>query len=350
MCPCNFNPDNDPDTKKVRQGDMYQSLILGVLFAARALGKEDANYDPATNYRPENVTGLDYYYYPWKGSYYNGSAIFTVSDVKFRPEFNYDDEKLCRQLENVTYSFQYPAILGILQTEGEDNQPDNTNPINVILSTSYSNFSEYFNDYMDSGNMQIKDEPWVFESTDVSRRSYGYEDGEPNFNLTVADGSGNGSPFRVMGTSGLDDNPLPPFQMNMSSCTDIESWWGASFVSQDSDDEGMGISNPVLQLVFDDHSANLEIQSWIWANTLGHADDDKTLPIVARVSVEFLGRADAARSDILNPGSPPTWTPTMGFMNNSLSLDCESTAASAGKGRMGLLLVVLGLSLGYAFL
>lgn len=44
-------------------------LQLLLLFATEVLSKADINYDPDENYRPRNVTGLDYFYYPWIGSY-----------------------------------------------------------------------------------------------------------------------------------------------------------------------------------------------------------------------------------------------------------------------------------------
>jgi hypothetical protein len=68
----------------------------------------------------------------------------------------------------MTYTFSWPAILAVTQTEGEDERPENTSPVNIVLSTSYSNFTKYFADYMDSGNMQIRDMSWEFQSIDVS--------------------------------------------------------------------------------------------------------------------------------------------------------------------------------------
>lgn len=76
--------------------------------------------------------------------------------------------ELCGQLQNITYTWSYPAILAITETEPEDERPKNTNPIDVALFTSYSNFTQYFSDYMDSGNMQIRDMPFVFESIEMS--------------------------------------------------------------------------------------------------------------------------------------------------------------------------------------
>jgi hypothetical protein len=76
--------------------------------------------------------------------------------------------ELCGRLRNITYSWSYPAILAITETEPEDDRPENTNPIDVLLFTSYSNFTKYFHDYMDSGNMQIRDMPFVFEAIEES--------------------------------------------------------------------------------------------------------------------------------------------------------------------------------------
>ncbi|CAI7568171.1 unnamed protein product [Penicillium discolor] len=149
-------------------------LQLPLFLAAQALGDEDTNYNPNKNYRPRNVTGLDYYYYPWIGSYYNGSAVFTISSVEPRDnriQSEIEEEgqlELCRQLQNITYTWSYPAILAITETEPEEDRPENTNPIDVSLFTSYSNFTQYFNDYIDSGSMQYWDMPFVFESIEMS--------------------------------------------------------------------------------------------------------------------------------------------------------------------------------------
>ncbi|KAL5342115.1 hypothetical protein BJX70DRAFT_357003 [Aspergillus crustosus] len=329
---------------------LQQALPIFLLSATRASAEEDENYTPSLNYRPENISGLDYYYYPWKGSYYNGSLTFTISSLTPRPEFNYDDEPLCPQLsDNYTYSFSYPGILGVTQTEGGDERPENKNPFNVILSASRSNFTAHFSDYLDSGNMQVTDESWVFESVDVSRRAYGYETTKPNFNLTVTETDT--APFRALGTTEADNVGIPGFQMNMSSCTQSEAWWAAGFASQEQD-----VLNPALALAFDSHSANFRLEGFIIANTLGgdaeaEGGDDETLPVLGRVSVEFLGRHDDARSDLLGEGTPVRWIPTVGFGNNSLNLDYEGGGVKSMRmlGGVGLGWV-LGLVLGAGYI
>ncbi|KAJ5816564.1 hypothetical protein N7447_008797 [Penicillium robsamsonii] len=326
-------------------------LQLPLFLAVQALGKIDINYDPAENYRPRNVTGLDYYYYPWIGSYYNGSAVFTISDVEPRDDHSDSELELCGQLANITYTWSYPAILAITETEPEDDRPKNTNPIDVSLFTSYSNFTKYFKDYMDSGNMQIQDMPFVFESIEMSRYSYpASRDTKPDFNLTVAEGTGNGVPFRVTGSSELDMNPISTLQMNMSTCSRTEGWWAVVPIPLYGDlDAVSGATYPTVQLAFDDSSASFSIRSWIVANTLPE-EDEETPSISARLTIEFLGRIDAARSDVLNVGTPVTWTPSMGFGNNSLGLDYESGALAAAEVNIRQIWSILGAVLAYVFI
>ncbi|QKX53441.1 uncharacterized protein TRUGW13939_00520 [Talaromyces rugulosus] len=326
---------------------MRRATTLSLFLAAQALGTV-FDYDPDENYRPRNVTGLDYYYYPWIGSYYNGSAVFTISDVEPRDdrtdsEIEEEGElELCGQLQNITYTWSYPAILAITETEPEDERPENTNPIDVALFTSYSNFTKYFSDYMDSGNMQIRDMPFVFESIEMARYSVLTGRDKPDFNLTVAEDTGNGLPFRVTGSSELEQNPLATLQMNMSTCSRTEGWWAADPISLGDDlDDISGLANPTVQLTFDDSSTSFSIQSWVRANTLAEKGEE-TPRISARLTIEFLGRIDAARSDVLNEGTPVTWTRSMGFGNNSLSLDYESGAlAAAGVSIWSILAAVL---------
>ncbi|CAG7968424.1 unnamed protein product [Penicillium salamii] len=331
-------------------------LQLLLFLAPQVLGKDDFNFDPDENYRPRNVTGLDYYYYPWIGSYYNGSVVFTVSNIERKDDrADYEIEKgpklkLCEQPQDITYTWSYPAILAITETESEDDRPENTNPIDVSLYTSYSNFTKYFNDYMDSGNMQTTEMPFVFQSIEMSRYSYpASESTKPEFNLTVAEESGNGLPFRVTGGSELERNPLDTLQMNMSTCFRTEGWWAAGPISLNNSFGIPGITNPTLQLAFEDSSASFSIGSWFLANTLAE-EGEETPRIYGRVTIEFLGRIDAARSDILNKRTPVTWTPSLGFGNNSRGLDYESGAFVTASVTIGWILGILATSLACIFM
>ncbi|KAL5361825.1 hypothetical protein BJX96DRAFT_176589 [Aspergillus floccosus] len=317
---------------------MRSALALWHLLAlvTRVFGDEDLNYDPASNFRPLNITDLDYWYYPWKGSYYNGSAIFTVSDLVVRTDISrYEDTTLCPQLENITYTFSWPAILAITQTDSEEERRENTNPVDILLVTSYSNFTKYFTNYMHtSENMATLDSPWEFQSIEASRYHYP-SDFEPKFNLTVSSRS-DSSPFRITGSSKLAENPISPLYMNMSSCSQIEAWWGLSPVSSgalwaDKEDISLlGLTDPTLTLTFDEHSAGLSIRTSAVMNTLGGEPGDGDTPALAgKLTIEFLGRGDAARSDVLNEGDEPSWMPTVGFGNNSMNLDYGTSGAGS---------------------
>lgn len=136
----------------------------------------------------------------------------------------------------------------------------------------------------------------------------------------------------------------------MSTCSLIEGWWGVVPISPGFDlDDVRGVTIPTLQLSFDDSSASFTVLSSIVANSFVEGDK-KTPDIYGKLTIEFLGKADAARSDILNKGTPVTWTATMGFGNNSLSLDYESAAFSMAQGNIHQVLGVMGAVLAYIFI
>ncbi|KAL3462393.1 hypothetical protein BJX64DRAFT_288294 [Aspergillus heterothallicus] len=154
------------------------------------------------------------------------------------------------RLPNITYSFSYPAILAITETQSE--RPENTNPLDVTLMTPYSNFTEYSSRWGSLGNLPGKDTPFVVQSIEVARpgsRIFG--DGKPFFNLTVGENSGNGSPFRV---------------------TD---WWGVVPVMDGEVGDLKGLMNPTIQLSFNNASVSFDLRSSILANTLGEANDEE---------------------------------------------------------------------------
>jgi hypothetical protein len=175
-------------------------------------------------------------------------------------------------------------------------------------------------------------------------------DTKPDFNLTIAEDTGNGLPFRVTGSSELEQNPLGTLQMNMSTCFRTEGWWAVVPIPLYDDlDDVSGVTNPTVQLTFDDSSASFNIRSWVVANTLAE-EDEETPRISARLTIEFLGRIDAARSDVLNKGTPVTWTPSIGFGNNSLNLDYESGALVAAGVNIRQIWCILGAILAYIFI
>jgi hypothetical protein len=138
--------------------------------------------------------------------------------------------------------------------------------------------------------------------------------------------------------------------MNMSTCFRTEGWWSVNPISPGDDlDDVSGVVNPTVQLTFDDSSTSFSIRSWIVANTLAE-EDEETPRISARLTIEFLGRIDAARSDVLNARTPVTWTPSMGFGNNSQNLDYESGALAAAGVNIRQIWSILGAVLAYIFI
>ncbi|KAL4885786.1 hypothetical protein BJY04DRAFT_179193 [Aspergillus karnatakaensis] len=63
---------------------------------------------------------------------------------------------------------------------------------------------------------------------------------------------------------------------------------------------------------------------------------DDAPPLAGRASIEFWGRIDDARSDILNNRTPVTWTPTVGWQNNSANLDYGGNDGASLYSEMGL--------------
>jgi hypothetical protein len=186
----------------------------------------------------------------------------------------------------------------------------------------------------------------------ICDRDRGYEDLnddiKPYFNLTVAEDSGNGLPFRVTGNSKLENSAFPGFEMNMSTCSLIEGWWGVGPISplSYSFEDVVGITYPGVQLTFDNPSASFSIHSWVSANIFPEKDGE-TPQITAKLTIDFLGRIDTARSDVLNKGTPVSWTPSMGFGNNSLSLDYRSGALVAVGVNIRQIWSILGAVLAY---
>lgn len=170
---------------------------------------------------------------------------------------------------------------------------------------------------------------------------------KPDFNLTVAEDTGNGLPFRVTGSSKLESNPIQGLQMNMSTCSRTEGWWGVVPLPIRYDlDDFRNEASPTLQLSFDDLSASFSIHSWIVANTFYEEDKD-TSRIFAKLTIEFLGRMDTARSDVLNKGTPVTWTRSVGFGNSSLSLNYKSGARATARVNIRQIWSILGAVLVY---
>ncbi|QSS65484.1 hypothetical protein I7I51_06328 [Histoplasma capsulatum] len=68
-------------------------------------------YDRQDSERPDNVTGLDFYYYNNIGSYYNGMFSLFISPVYDPPDYpSQNTDYPCREYENRTFEIPMNAI------------------------------------------------------------------------------------------------------------------------------------------------------------------------------------------------------------------------------------------------
>ncbi|KAL4865735.1 hypothetical protein BDV12DRAFT_199814 [Aspergillus spectabilis] len=294
---------------------------LFMLLAPFTLGWEQTAFDPDSNLRLRNITGLDYYLYRWIGSYYNGTAIFHISSLT---PYN-EDEIVCPRLQGISKQWAYDARLAVTETNPAAAERGIINPVNVIVTASPSNFS-----YTPAGpgsNVPQSELERLFDSVEALNHD---SPGVNYFNLSLSSDSSSsssssntGPPYTLAGSSNhFDLSTLSPMQYNMSSCDGFDDvWWGSNW--HDASSNGpVPFTDPAVTIIFDNTSAHFRVEGWVITNTEG----DEIF--WARASIEFMGTLDAARSDILNGGTTPSWTPTVGFGNNSMNLDFGSAGAS----------------------
>ncbi|KAH6989839.1 hypothetical protein EDB80DRAFT_815776 [Ilyonectria destructans] len=93
-------------------------LSLSILLAATtALGSYGDEIDPASNLRPDNITGLIYYLYRWTGSYYNGTTT-----IRIEPQ-DYIEDNECDTFQSSAIEISYDSSLAIVKSNRyiEDN-------------------------------------------------------------------------------------------------------------------------------------------------------------------------------------------------------------------------------------
>lgn len=115
-------------------------------------------------------------------------------------------------------------------------------------------------------------------------------------------------------------------QVNATSCGDPSRkiWWGITFTDLTNDyPKRISPTTPKLRLKFDKDSAQFSLSSWYsMINEAGYK-------IIGQASIRFQGKIDPLHSDILNEGPEPSWTPTLGFGNNSLNLQFGEKSAGS---------------------
>jgi hypothetical protein len=109
----------------------------------------------------------------------------------------------------------------------------------------------------------------------------------------------------------------------MSQCDNAtETWWGGHIMRTSSRPwiDRVHLVDPVLTGQFDDQAA-----SWTLNGVFKLNNDVRPVGTLGGdITVDFLGRIDAARSDELLSGEQPDWKPIVGFSRSTVSGDAES--------------------------
>ncbi|KAL2786954.1 hypothetical protein BJX66DRAFT_341642 [Aspergillus keveii] len=82
------------------------ALAALLLNAGTSRAAEDVTWDDSweKNLRPDNITGLYYWFYPWIGSSYNGTMNFRmeVADWSDPEDYDYEDNVPCPKFADST--------------------------------------------------------------------------------------------------------------------------------------------------------------------------------------------------------------------------------------------------------
>lgn len=157
------------------------------------------------------------------------------------------------------------------------------------------------------------------------RSGYSNQPYSPAFDLSLKTGS-SGPPYVISGDAGKHDSEMKEIQMNATSCDDPSRniWWGITFTDLTNEyPKEIHPTTPKVELKFDKESARFSISSWYkMINEGGYS-------IRGKASIQFRGKVDPLHSDILNEGPEPSWTPTLGFGNNSRNLQFGEKSAGS---------------------
>ncbi|CEI62394.1 hypothetical protein FVEN_g4939 [Fusarium venenatum] len=306
---------------------------------ALGLAEEDEKYDPATNFRPSNVTGLGDFY-TWVGSYYNATAEV---DVEFAYQYLTPSDEVCPELRNFTSTFKYDAILSVLERgtwNGGNNSvifwltlmPQTSSPFNVSslpqnfmyekdnLSIPIYSADPTPGGYWRPRNNVFPDE-FNFTTTQVSSKAY-------NLTATMLNTANGGS------ASAWSNVTMP-------TCNSTE-WTNdyrfhmtrfRSYFAEDWDD----YKYPEVSVQFDDKTANLTLDGTFYAkpyrqsNMTGQPVGGSP-EVIGYVSVRFAGVVDEYHSDALSLNeSTPSWERTVGFESNPSNIGYGESDGSVGK-------------------
>ncbi|KAL6857403.1 hypothetical protein ACO1O0_004838 [Amphichorda felina] len=283
---------------------IYTLLFLASLGSCQS-SSDEGKY---ANLRPTNITGLAYFYYPWIGSYYNGTTT-----IHIEPE-DYDDETECDTFTNgepVEVSYE-DSVLGILASDRYYSDP---HPFEWVLRY-YDKTTNITPTNFASGNSPVNDIE-TLQSLDDMAGFYSYDNDGPvwwKYDTTLV--SDLVYAFSGFYNSSKDAGDLGPISFNYSSCHSSEpTLWGGYFLGPDHDVDGLnGASHPRISGRFDNSSVFLEITGTF--KGVGYTDDkNDESTLGGAISIRFVGQIDGDRSDDMIPthNDTPLWNPTLGY-------------------------------------
>ncbi|KAL3602048.1 hypothetical protein FPOAC2_06345 [Fusarium poae] len=311
---------------------LYCLLTLG-------LAKEDEKYDPADNFRPNNVTGLPDFY-TWVGSYYNATAEV---DVKFAYQYLTPTDKVCPELRNFTRTFKYDAVLSVLEP-GAWNGGNNSV---IFWLTLMPQTSSPF-------DLSLLPQSFLYEKTNLSFPIYTAEPTPggywrphnrvfPNeFNFTTTQVSSKAYNLTTTVKNSQNSNNVSNWgNVTMPTCNSTE-WTNdyifsmnraRSYFARDWDD----FKFPEVSMQFDDKTANLTLDGTFYArpyrqsNMTGEPVGGSP-EVIGHLSVRVAGVVDEYHSDALSLNeSAPSWERTVGFESNPSNIGYGESDGSVGK-------------------
>jgi len=294
----------------------------------------DSHYNATDNQRPWNITGLNYDYYPYTGSYYNGTVKFTLN-LRNDTESSLPN-KVCSDFIYKNLEIEWNAMVTIAKPSPSD---AGTNPVLFIMRAWEKGFN-LTGDYND----------YQFYS------SYSILQGQqPRWYLSMSNKSRSDGAYEVVGNHTIDYLANDEVAFNL---TQICPPRGANFVPESEEDDYLfrgtllqpyppgviddnatsgwatGISTPDIQIVFDASWAAVDIGG-MFSLRSAHTE------LVGFMTAEFQGDMDTLRSDQLVLGkTKPEWAPTLGFDGQTLESEGARRAVLLGGGLFVLALLV----------
>ncbi|KAL2695596.1 hypothetical protein AAEP93_003689 [Penicillium crustosum] len=306
----------------------WVSRICVLIFASTVLAKDDPDYNPSSNFRPNNVTGLNQLY-TWVGSYYNGTT-----EIELNPTIGYSsNDTVCPTHRNRTTILKWDSLLAITQ-RGTYNS--GINPVNLwlILFPPNHNMSDmpYEIGLLYSGTPLM----YPVMSSLLTWKHQENKTVADHFNMTTTKNPN--SSFTLSGEmhsnlAPYDGSASWPLKIDMIPCNISEEYgnWSMNVPQAEWwDTEGWDeFVLPNVTVDFDAHTSNLTMDGDFRASPFMRSNVSRywwgdmlsAETIQGPIQIRFSGVLDAYNSDILDVNSTePAWLRTVGFGNNSLNI------------------------------